>query len=64
MKRLVPEGIDEDATLSKNVNEIRHILGWDEQVAPTDKELMINRLARMLREESKLIKSDAEDFSG
>ena len=27
LNRLVPEGIDEDTALSKNVNKIRHILG-------------------------------------
>ena len=36
----------------------------NEQAVPAGKELMINRIARMIREESKLIKSDAEGFSG
>jgi len=29
LNRLVPEGIDEDTALSKDVNKIRHILGCD-----------------------------------
>ena len=36
----------------------------NEQAVPAGKELMINRIARMIREESKLIKPDAEGFSG
>ena len=30
LDRLVPEGMDEDVSLSKDVNKIRQILGWDE----------------------------------
>ena len=32
LNRLIPEGMDEDALLSKNVNKIRQFLGWDEVV--------------------------------
>ena len=29
LNRYVPEGMDDDASLSKDVNKIRQILGWD-----------------------------------
>ena len=51
----------------KNINKIRHILGWDEQAAAENKEkqtLMINELAKRIREEAILIDSGAENSSG
>ncbi len=30
LNRYVPEGMDDDASLSKDVNKIRQILGWEE----------------------------------
>ncbi len=30
LNRFIPECVDEDASLSKDVNKIRQILGWDE----------------------------------
>ena len=54
LNRYVPEGMDDDASLSKDVNKIRQILGWDEQSTPAKKEkptLLINDIARRIREE-------------
>ena len=54
LNRLVPEGMDKDTALTKNVNKIRHIIGWDEQSTPAKKEkptLLINDIARRIREE-------------
>ena len=52
LNRRVPECIDEDITLTKNVNKIHHILGWDEQPTPADEESrLINDIAKRIREE-------------
>ena len=46
----------EDQVLEEHVKEIKITLGWDEK-----KPLLINKIVKRLREESKLIESDTEE---
>ncbi|NMJ87889.1 MAG: hypothetical protein EX285_08660 [Thaumarchaeota archaeon] len=52
-----------DEALEGQIKEIKVSLGR-EQIGKEKPTLLINEIANRIREESKLIKSDAEDFSG
>ena len=61
MNRVLHEGMDKEASLSKDVNTIRKVLGWDEQPTPTQKEKpTMEGYAAWLRTEKCKKKTDDE----
>ncbi len=57
LNRYVPDGVDKDTVLTKNVNKIRHILGWDEQSTPAKKKsITVDDVVNRINEEANKIK--------
>ena len=60
LNRRVHQGMDKEASLSKDVDIIRKVLGWDEQAAPADKpKVTLESYANYLRKKEgneKLVK--------